>query len=138
MKWYFPSQIWVYLFKCCLSHSNRSNKRDSEIREVVSRTTLHKKWSFPLRISLVNVTYSEEIIHGKLHFLCCDRTLQLTLHDKKRFFAKLKKALIIFANYLQQKSKVIPNARNICKVILFLPNRNFTFLIPLLLNGKKS
>ena len=41
---------------------------------------LHKKWSFPLRISSVNmtkstgncglVTFTEEILNGKLHFLC--------------------------------------------------------------------
>ena len=42
--------------------------------------SLHKKWSFPLRISSVNVTklefpadlviFTEEIVNGKLHFLC--------------------------------------------------------------------
>ena len=38
--------------------------------------TLHKKWSFPLRISSVNViksdlvTFTEEILNGKLRFLC--------------------------------------------------------------------
>ena len=42
----------------------------------------HKKWSFPLRVSSVNVTnlqfpanlatFSEEIFNGKLHFLCSD------------------------------------------------------------------
>ena len=41
---------------------------------------LHKKWSFPLKISSVNVTQSagncgfghiiEEILNGKFHFLC--------------------------------------------------------------------
>ena len=42
---------------------------------------LHKKWSFPLRISSVNVTkspgsvtifghISEEVVNGKLHFVC--------------------------------------------------------------------
>ena len=52
------------------------------------KVSLHKKWSFPLRISSVNVTkssvscgfgpqfpkdlvtYTEEILNGKLHFLC--------------------------------------------------------------------
>ena len=44
--------------------------------------TLHKKWSFPLRASSVNVTNSavycdlvtitEEIRNGKLHFLCSE------------------------------------------------------------------
>ena len=39
--------------------------------------TQHKKWSFALRISSVNmtkvrVTFTEEILTGKLHFLCSD------------------------------------------------------------------
>ena len=43
---------------------------------------LHKKWSFPLRISSVNVTksavssgfvtFTEAILNGKLHFLCSE------------------------------------------------------------------
>ena len=35
---------------------------------------MHKKWSFLLRISSINVTKSamEEILDGKLHFLCSD------------------------------------------------------------------
>ena len=45
--------------------------------------TLHKKWSFPLRISSINVTksagncelviFTEEILNGKLGFLCSVR-----------------------------------------------------------------
>ena len=48
---------------------------------------LHKKWSFPLRISSVNVTKSAgkcafgniywRNLNGKLHFLCSDRTHKL-------------------------------------------------------------
>ena len=44
--------------------------------------SLHKKWSFPLRISSVNVTKfavsldlvtsTEKILNGKLHFLCSE------------------------------------------------------------------
>ena len=43
-----------------------------------STNTLHKKWSSPLRISSVNVTksavstFTEEILKGKLYFLCSD------------------------------------------------------------------
>ena len=44
--------------------------------------TLHKKWSFPLRISSVNVTkftdlvtFTEETFNGKLQFLCSVETL---------------------------------------------------------------
>ena len=46
------------------------------------KVTLHKKWSFSSRISLVNVKKSEdllkkfpeEILNGKLHFLCSVRS----------------------------------------------------------------
>ena len=50
---------------------------------------LHKKWSFPLRISSVNmtklhfpadlVTLTEEILNGKLHFLCSEQSGQSIL-----------------------------------------------------------
>ena len=49
--------------------------------------TLHKKWWFPLMISLVNVTkfqktadlvtFTEEILNGKLHFLCSVKNITL-------------------------------------------------------------
>ena len=51
--------------------------------------TLHKKWSFPLGISAVNVTkfadlvtadlviFTEENLNGKLHFLCSE-----IIHDR--------------------------------------------------------
>ena len=46
---------------------------------------LHKKWSFPLRISSVNldlVSFTEEILNGKLHFLCSLTSLakRLSIH----------------------------------------------------------
>ena len=31
-----------------------------------------KKWSFPLKISSVNVTKSEEMINGQLNILCSE------------------------------------------------------------------
>ena len=34
--------------------------------------SLHKKWSFPLRISSVNVTFTEQTFNGFLHFLCSE------------------------------------------------------------------
>ena len=54
--------------------------------------TLHKKWSFPLRVSSVNVTNSavycdlvtitEEIRNGKLHFLCSESFVAIwSLHE---------------------------------------------------------
>ena len=40
---------------------------------IIFKVSLHKKSSFPLRISSVNVTFTEEILNGKLHFLCSVR-----------------------------------------------------------------
>ena len=52
---------------------------------IINKLPLHKKWSFPLRTSSVNVTkseetcvfdhinlitFTEETLNGKLHFLC--------------------------------------------------------------------
>ena len=48
----------------------------STMNALAKRLPLHKKWSFPLRISSVNVetadlvTFTEEILNGKLYFLC--------------------------------------------------------------------
>ena len=49
----------------------QSNPLDPGRKLNVGKTLkrLHKKWSFPLRIS----ADSEEILNGKLHFLCSER-----------------------------------------------------------------
>ena len=54
-----------------------------------------KKRSFPLRISLVKdfVTFTEEILNGKLHFLCSDFFLDFLLQP-----------LIEFARYVLMSS----------------------------------
>ena len=59
---------------------------------------LHKKWSFPLRISSVNVksftevTFTEEIVNGKLHFLCTYFQINAwSAFLEKKFGQKLKK-----------------------------------------------
>ena len=55
-----------------------------------SLMTLHKKWSFPLRISSVNVAiFIGEIFHGKLHFLC------------GVIINKILKTVVVISNYLQ-------------------------------------
>ena len=48
--------------------------------QLINYVTLHKKWSFSLKISSVNVTnstascrFTEEVLNGKLHFLCIVR-----------------------------------------------------------------
>ena len=51
-----------------------------------AQNTLHKKWSFPLRISSVivtksTVTVTEEIFTGKLHFLCVKYVRKLVFSD---------------------------------------------------------
>ena len=65
--------------------------------QVLSHTdakyTLHKKLSFPLKISSINVINSQETadlvtftveILGKLHFLCCDNVIEMILYESSR------------------------------------------------------
>ena len=40
--------------------------------------TLHSRWSFPLRIFSINVTYTEEILNWKLRFFCSVSPLGMT------------------------------------------------------------
>ena len=53
---------------------NRTLHNESKYSESFEKEkyiiTAKKKWSFPLRISSVNVTFTEEILNRKLHFLC--------------------------------------------------------------------
>ena len=48
---------------------------------------LHKKWSFPLRISSANVkdffTFTEEVLIGKLHFLCSVKRIKKSIKESK-------------------------------------------------------
>ena len=73
-KKHFPQ-----FFKCFLSVKNW---KIADINFKTSIDTPHKIWSFPIRISSVNVTKSAvfwgfghtywRILSGKLHFLCSD------------------------------------------------------------------
>ena len=71
---------------CLISFGEKSQGRPNCVLKWCLHSdvlTLHKKWSFLLRISLVNVTksqetahlvtFTEEILNGKLHFLCSVR-----------------------------------------------------------------
>ena len=49
-----------------------------------NQTPLYKKWSFPLRISSVNITFTEEILKEKLHFLCSATKCGI-INKKSRF-----------------------------------------------------
>ena len=72
------------------------------------RYPLHKKWSFPWRISSVNVTksrpnlvtFTETILNGKLHYLCGDHILA-----EDYYFLKLSETDVFpksyFRNYLE-------------------------------------
>ena len=67
---------------CKICDDENSRQSSWVEREPTDFLSLHKKWRFPLRISSVNVTKSanpetanlvtltEEILNGKLHFLC--------------------------------------------------------------------
>ena len=53
-----------------------------EEKKMEPNQSLHKKWNFPLKISSVNVqetadliTFTEELLNGKLHFLCSELLL---------------------------------------------------------------
>ena len=82
------------------------------IRYIFKRIALHKKWSFSLRISSVIVTksreneeiaFTEEILNGKLQFLCSVRWLDfhfilnnLLLHTLNKFIHILPKGSTIW------------------------------------------
>ena len=88
-----PSALWqkrgmTYFIRyspdpCLFQHSHSS----------IFDPTLHKKGSFPLRISSVNVTkFTEEILNGKLHFLC-------SAHSKWNDILPLKIKTILISIY---------------------------------------
>ena len=88
---------------------------------VFSHRTLHKKWSFPLRITSVNatksagtwrdlVTFTEEILTGKLYFFvqwnacfcsCGMRVNSLTQLSNKSHLIALHLELIVFSIFLK-------------------------------------
>ena len=51
-----------------LLHRNTTHTEKISIKS----NSLHKKWSFQLRISSVNVTFTEQTFNGFLHFLCSE------------------------------------------------------------------
>ena len=63
-------------------NNNSNNNKDNDNNNNSKDNTLHKQWSFPLKISSVNVTnssvscwfcqFTEEILHGQLHLVCSD------------------------------------------------------------------
>ena len=66
---------------------------------------LHKKWSFPLRISSVNVTFTEETLNWKFQFLCSvgfykhTMTLSLT-HFRPLFYLYTSWKVSVFGVFL--------------------------------------
>ena len=61
---------------------------------IIKKHSLYRKWSFPLKISWINVTKSagtadlvtfiEEILNQKLHFLCSDLLAEVYWENNKR------------------------------------------------------
>ena len=61
---------------------------------IIKKHSLYRKWSFPLKISWINVTKSagtadlvtltEEILNRKLHFLCSDLLAEVYWENNKR------------------------------------------------------
>ena len=86
----FAGNVFLSLFsKAAIIRKNYNAEARDESNHVKENSiyfkptlhfTLHKKWSFPWRISLLMwpnpqetadlVTFTEEILNGKLHFLC--------------------------------------------------------------------
>ena len=61
----------------CRSYNLHSSENEFHFMIENQKYSLHKKWSFPLRISSVNfeicrkldlVTFAEEVLNGRLHF----------------------------------------------------------------------
>ena len=73
-SWNYMASIYVML---------TYEKNDHLQNYVLFHLTIHKKWSFKLRISSV-----EEILNGKLHFLRETNLLFLSLLNLPKFFKK--------------------------------------------------
>ena len=87
---------------------------------------LHKNWSFPLRISSVNVTksavpadlvtFTEEILNGKLHFLCSEKTLKYGKYKtfmESHYLLSDIKVRVFFEKYMEKKH-LCHHDRNYC------------------------
>ena len=78
--------MFFFISKAALDLRKYSKSYSNSILKLIKKHSLHKKWSFPLRISSVNVTtadlvwFTEEILNGKLHFLCSDYNLESGLY----------------------------------------------------------
>ena len=84
-SWTSKTELFVKTVRCCYRSTIFGKSAILDVHwvsntplKMIARNTLHKKWSFPLRISEVNVTKSavstgfvtstEENLEGKLHF----------------------------------------------------------------------
>ena len=101
---------------CCNPNKSLINKfTDDTGKALDSFVALDKKWSFPLSISSENVTksagncwfvtFTEEILNGKLHFLCsvenCDEFLLLEIWTLKLLKAEcMISAMLQFAQFM--------------------------------------
>ena len=87
-----------------------------------SMVTLHKKWSFPIRIFSVAdlVTFTEEILNGKLHFLCVSNTYKTNL---TKLASQLKHACrIIFYEHKFIHTQALMKKLNIFQINMKPPS----------------
>ena len=76
----------IHKFKSLIGESTCcKNPHNLTCIDLIVINSLHKKWSFPLQTSSVNVTksavtFTEEICNEKLHFLCsnCHKHFQVS------------------------------------------------------------
>ena len=141
----FPVNIakfFIEHLRSLLLHSSQSTR---------SQKSLHKKWSFPLRISLVNVTkIAEEILNGKLHFLCRNIFIYVSILSVQRTrtlsfmltFCKLCSSWVLFSQIWYPTSNYMfkVNNRNtrtrceICsKLTIEAPDRRLALMFLLLI-----
>ena len=117
----FYSDIFLFQF---LFYLQDSNKWITDLQRMYQAnktpSTLHKKWSFPLRKlqETANlVTFTEEIPNGKLHFLCSASPASLYSHSLYYHF-QITFREEIFArrnfcrrNFRESKSRKLQNSR---------------------------
>ena len=71
-----------------------SKRKIKKVIRLIKDESLHKKWSFPLRISSVPAdlaTFTEEIINVKLHFLCSELGGKMSLRAKSYSYLTIYK-----------------------------------------------
>ena len=64
----YSAKIWILVNLCVWTRNKKHRFRKNVSGEW--KFTLHKEWSFPFQETADLVTFTEEILNGKLHILC--------------------------------------------------------------------